>query len=120
MAAAAAAVEADQDGLLDGIEDDFWYTIWIFRSGLNRRVPLAGGVPPAPGGTERLLVPLLALRPPSIGPLVDARQHRQAAEIPRTVHVGSSAYFPTCSGDGASNRLAMILPTKPPVQTSDI
>ncbi len=61
MAAAEAAVEADQDGLLDGIDDAFRSAMWIFRSGLNRRAPLAGGGAPAPGSKERLLEPLWAV-----------------------------------------------------------
>ena len=61
MTAAAAAVEADHDGFLDGIDDAFRSAMWIFRSGLNRRAPLTGGGPPAPGGKERLLEPLWAV-----------------------------------------------------------
>mmetsp|Transcript_13203 Transcript_13203/g.39995 ORF Transcript_13203/g.39995 Transcript_13203/m.39995 type:complete len:675 (+) Transcript_13203:610-2634(+) len=60
-AAAAAAIEADQEGLLDGIDDAFRSAMWLFRSGLNRRVPISGRGAPLPGPKERLLDPLWAV-----------------------------------------------------------
>lgn len=60
-AAAAAVVTADRDGQVDGIDDAFRSAMWIFRSGVNRRLHLADGMGAQRDTREALLEPLWAV-----------------------------------------------------------